>query len=116
MRVALFVTCVNDTLYPRTGRAVVRLLERLGVTVDFPAAQSCCGQPHYNSGYRRQAEPLLRRFDAAFAPYDHNVTPSGSCAAMVRDAYPASARGPRPKGGAARSPRRPRGPRPGRTS
>ncbi|WP_236239483.1 (Fe-S)-binding protein [Streptomyces sp. CC228A] len=88
MRVALFVTCVNDTLYPRTGRAVVRLLERLGVAVDFPLAQSCCGQPQYNTGYRREAEPLLRRFDAAFAPYDHVVTPSGSCAAMVRDAYP----------------------------
>ncbi|WP_377272754.1 (Fe-S)-binding protein [Peterkaempfera sp. SMS 1(5)a] len=88
MRVALFVTCVNDALYPGTGRAVVRLLERLGVTVDFPAAQSCCGQPQYNTGYRHQTEPLVRRFAAAFAGYDHVVTPSGSCAAMVRDNYP----------------------------
>ncbi|MEU7568640.1 (Fe-S)-binding protein [Streptomyces fradiae] len=88
MRVALFVTCVNDTLYPRTGRAVVRLLERLGVEVGFPAEQSCCGQPQYNTGYRREAEPLVRRFDRAFAGYEYVVTPSGSCAAMVRDAYP----------------------------
>ncbi|MCH0542427.1 (Fe-S)-binding protein [Streptomyces sp. MUM 203J] len=88
MRVALFVTCVNDTLYPRTGQAVVRLLERLGVTVGFPPEQSCCGQPQYNTGYRHETEPLVRRFDAAFGPYEYVVTPSGSCAAMVRDAYP----------------------------
>ncbi|MEU9717894.1 (Fe-S)-binding protein [Streptomyces sp. NPDC047976] len=88
MRAALFVTCVNDALYPRTGIAVVRLLERLGVQVDFPAAQSCCGQPQYNTGYRHEAEPLLRRTAAAFAGYDHVVTPSGSCAAMVREHYP----------------------------
>ncbi|MFG1810814.1 heterodisulfide reductase-related iron-sulfur binding cluster, partial [Streptomyces sp. NPDC049040] len=60
MRVALFVTCVNDVLYPGTGRAVVTLLERLGVEVDFPAGQTCCGQAHYNTGYRHQAEPLAR--------------------------------------------------------
>ncbi|RSS60830.1 (Fe-S)-binding protein [Streptomyces sp. WAC07061] len=88
MRAALFVTCVNDALYPRTGIAVVRLLERLGVQVDFPAAQSCCGQPQYNTGYRHEAEPLLRRTAAAFAGYDHVVTPSGSCAAMIREHYP----------------------------
>ncbi|AWK09180.1 Fe-S oxidoreductase [Streptomyces spongiicola] len=88
MRVALFVTCVNDTLFPRTGRAVVRLLERLGVEVDFPPAQTCCGQPQYNSGYRHQAEPLVRRHAAAFDGYDHVVTPSASCAAMVRDNHP----------------------------
>ncbi|WP_175410463.1 (Fe-S)-binding protein [Streptomyces sp. TRM64462] len=88
MRVALFVTCVNDTLFPRTGQAVVRLLERLGVDVDFPAAQSCCGQPQFNTGYRHETEPLVRRFDAAFEGYDYVVTPSGSCAAMVRDNYP----------------------------
>ncbi|MGO4458625.1 (Fe-S)-binding protein [Streptomyces sp. M-16] len=88
MRAALFVTCVNDALYPRTGIAVVRLLERLGVEVDFPAAQSCCGQPQYNTGYRRESEPLLRRTGEAFAGYDHVVTPSGSCAAMIREQYP----------------------------
>ncbi|GAA2402874.1 (Fe-S)-binding protein [Streptomyces glaucosporus] len=88
MRVALFVTCVTDTLYPGTGRATVALLERLGVEVDFPAAQSCCGQPQFNTGYRREAEPLVRRHAEAFRGYDHVVTPSGSCAAMVRENHP----------------------------
>ncbi|MGK5728836.1 (Fe-S)-binding protein [Streptomyces sp. URMC 124] len=88
MRVGLFVTCVNDTLYPRTGRAVVTLLERLGVQVDFPTGQSCCGQPFFNTGYRHRTEPLLRRYAAAFRDHDYIVTPSGSCAAMVRDNYP----------------------------
>jgi L-lactate dehydrogenase complex protein LldE len=88
LRVALFITCVNDTLYPRTGRAVVTLLERLGVRVEFPQAQSCCGQPQFNTGYRHETEPLVRRFARAFRDYDHIVTPSGSCVAMVRDNYP----------------------------
>lgn len=92
MRVALFVTCVNDLLYPDTGRAVVTLLERLGVEVDFPAAQTCCGQPQFNTGYRHATEPLVRRYAAAFDGYDCVVTPSGSCAAMVRDNYPRIAR------------------------
>jgi L-lactate dehydrogenase complex protein LldE len=88
MRVGLFVTCVNDLLYPGTGQAVVTLLERLGVEVGFPAAQSCCGQPQYNTGYRHQTEALVRRYADAFADYDHIVTPSGSCAAMIRDQHP----------------------------
>jgi L-lactate dehydrogenase complex protein LldE len=88
MRVALFVTCVNDTLYPGTGRAVVTLLRRLGVDVDFPAGQTCCGQPQYNTGYRHQAEPLALRYAQVFAGYDAIVTPSGSCGAMVRELYP----------------------------
>ncbi|CAG7657684.1 (Fe-S)-binding protein [Actinacidiphila bryophytorum] len=88
MRVALFLTCVNDMLYPDTGRAVVALLERLGVEVDFPTGQTCCGQAHYNTGYRRQAEPLARRYAEVFYGYDAVVTPSGSCAATVRHAYP----------------------------
>ncbi|GHJ32752.1 Fe-S oxidoreductase [Streptomyces hygroscopicus subsp. sporocinereus] len=88
MRVALFITCVNDTLYPRTGQAVVTLLERLGVQVGFPDGQSCCGQPQFNTGYRHETEPLVRRYAAAFRGYDYVVVPSGSCAAMVRDNYP----------------------------
>ncbi|ADI05400.1 hypothetical protein SBI_02279 [Streptomyces bingchenggensis BCW-1] len=88
MRVALFITCVNDTLYPRTGHAVVTLLERLGVEVGFPPGQSCCGQAQFNTGYRHETEPLVRRFAEAFEDYDYVVTPSGSCAAMVRDNYP----------------------------
>ncbi len=85
MRIALFITCFNDTLYPQTGRAVVTLLERLGHTVEFPLAQTCCAQLHFNTGYRPQALPLVRGFADAFAPYDAIVTPSVSCAGMVRD-------------------------------
>ncbi|MEU6808024.1 (Fe-S)-binding protein [Streptomyces sp. NPDC046831] len=88
MRVALFLTCVNDALYPGTGRAVVKLLTRLGVDVDFPEDQTCCGQAHYNTGYRHDAEPLARRFAGVFRDYDAIVTPSGSCGAMVRELYP----------------------------
>ncbi|MEV6796274.1 (Fe-S)-binding protein [Streptomyces sp. NPDC051320] len=88
MRAALFVTCVNDAVYPSTGIAVVRLLERLGVEVGFPPEQTCCGQPQFNTGYRRETEPLVRRMGRAFEGYDYVVTPSGSCAAMVRDNYP----------------------------
>ncbi|MFE0474166.1 (Fe-S)-binding protein [Streptomyces sp. NPDC058947] len=88
MRVALFLTCVNDTLYPDTGRAVVKLLSRLGVEVDFPTAQTCCGQAHYNTGYRHEAEPLARHFSDVFGGYEAIVTPSGSCGAMVRELYP----------------------------
>ncbi|MEU3077183.1 (Fe-S)-binding protein [Streptomyces laurentii] len=87
MRVALFVTCVNDALYPATGVATVRLLERLGVTVDFPAAQTCCGQPQFNTGYRAETAPLVRRTVRAFEGYEYVVTPSGSCAAMLRRHY-----------------------------
>jgi L-lactate dehydrogenase complex protein LldE len=86
--VALFVTCVNDTLYPETGKAVVRLLERLGVKVDFPMGQTCCGQAQYNTGYKRLAEPLAQRYAEVFEGYDAIVTPSGSCGAFVRDVHP----------------------------
>ncbi|WP_329585407.1 (Fe-S)-binding protein [Kitasatospora sp. NBC_01250] len=88
MRVALFITCFNDTLFPETGKAVLRLLERLGHQVDFPLGQTCCGQPQFNTGYRAEARPLVRRFAEAFAGYEAVVTPSGSCAAMVREHHP----------------------------
>jgi L-lactate dehydrogenase complex protein LldE len=88
VRVALFVACFNDTLFPDTGRAVVRLLERLGHEVDFPLEQTCCGQLHGNSGYQLEAVQLARRFVNVFAGHEVIVTPSGSCAAMVRDQYP----------------------------
>ncbi|MGX2992905.1 (Fe-S)-binding protein [Streptomyces sp. JNUCC 64] len=98
MRVALFLTCVNDTFFPDTGRAVVTLLSRLGVDVDFPVAQTCCGQPQYNTGYRHQTEPLALRYAEVFAGYDAVVTPSGSCAAMVREQYPRLGRRAREEG------------------
>jgi L-lactate dehydrogenase complex protein LldE len=88
MRIALFITCVNDLMFPHTGKAVVRVLERLGHEVDFPIEQTCCGQMHANSGYRAEAMPLVRRFIEVFRGYDAVVAPSGSCVAMVRDAYP----------------------------
>jgi L-lactate dehydrogenase complex protein LldE len=88
LRVALFITCLNDTMYPETGKAVVRLLTRLGHEVDFPAAQTCCGQMHFNTGYRDECVPLVRGFTEAFESYDAVVTPSASCGAMVRDLHP----------------------------
>ncbi len=88
MRVALFITCFNDTLFPDTGKAVVRLLERLGHQVDFPLEQTCCGQMHFNTGYQREALPLVRRFVEVFREYDAIVSPSASCVGMVREHYP----------------------------
>ena len=93
MRIGLFVTCLTDTLYPDTGKAVVTLLERLGHRVEFPMAQSCCGQMHFNTGYRAAAAPMVRGFAAAFDGYEVIVTPSASCAAMVREYHPVLAEG-----------------------
>ena len=92
MRVALFITCFNDLLFPEVGQAVVRLLRRLGHDVAFPAAQTCCGQIQFNTGYRDDCVPLVRRFVGAFAGFDAVVTPSPSCAAMVRRHHPLIAR------------------------
>jgi L-lactate dehydrogenase complex protein LldE len=91
MRVSLFITCFNDTLFPRTGRAVVRLLERLGHAVEFPMEQTCCGQMHYNTGYQREAIPLVRRFVQVFGDAEVVVSPSASCVGMVRELYPHAA-------------------------
>ena len=88
MRIALFVTCFNDTLFPATGRAVVALLERLGHAVEFPQDQTCCGQMHANTGYQTEALALARRFVRVFGDCDVVVSPSPSCVAMVRDQYP----------------------------
>jgi L-lactate dehydrogenase complex protein LldE len=82
LRVALFITCFNDTLFPATGRATVALLERLGCTVEFPPEQTCCGQMHGNSGY--EAGPLLERFGRVFAGAEAVVSPSASCVGFVR--------------------------------
>ncbi|WP_030231242.1 (Fe-S)-binding protein [Streptomyces sp. NRRL S-350] len=91
MRIALFITCFNDTVFPATGRAVVTVLERLGHTVAFPQEQTCCGQMHINTGYRTDAVPLVARFARAFGEYDAVVTPSASCAGTVREHHPALA-------------------------
>src|SRR4051812_44246670 len=88
MKVALFITCFNDTLFPSAGRAVVTLLERLGCDVEFPLEQTCCGQMHVNSGYEHEAGKLLERFPRVFARYDAVVSPSASCVAHVRERIP----------------------------
>jgi L-lactate dehydrogenase complex protein LldE len=88
VRASLFITCFNDTLFPQTGIATTRLLERLGHQVDFPAEQTCCGQMHANSGYAQEAIPLVRRFVRTFAGAETVVSPSASCVGMVRDQYP----------------------------
>lgn len=86
--VALFVTCLVDTLFPAVGRATVELLERLGLAVTFPAQQTCCGQAHINTGYQREAVGLARDFVDAFEGFDAVVVPSGSCVGTVRHLYP----------------------------
>jgi L-lactate dehydrogenase complex protein LldE len=91
MRIALFVTCFNDTLFPAVGQATVALLERLGHTVEFPEAQTCCGQMHYNTGYQREAIDLVRHFVEVFSDAEVVVAPSASCVGMVRDLYPKAA-------------------------
>jgi L-lactate dehydrogenase complex protein LldE len=87
MRIALFITCFNDTLFPETGRAVVELLERLGHEVVFPDGQTCCGQMHANTGYHAEALPLVRRFVRVFGDAATIVSPSASCVGMVREQY-----------------------------
>ena len=91
MRIALFITCFNDSLFPQTGQAVVDLLERLGCDVAFPEEQTCCGQMHFNSGYAEDGLALARRLERVFDPYEAIVSPSASCVGMVRDHCPAVA-------------------------
>jgi L-lactate dehydrogenase complex protein LldE len=91
VRVALFVTCFNDTLFPGTGKAVVTLLERLGCEVDVPLEQTCCGQMHFNSGYADEGLGLARRFERVFADAEAVVSPSASCVGMVREHCPSLA-------------------------
>jgi L-lactate dehydrogenase complex protein LldE len=85
VRVALFVTCFNDTLFPATGRAVVALLERLGCEVSFPEAQTCCGQMHGNTGYEEMGLALAERWERVFSDAEVVVSPSASCVGYVRE-------------------------------
>ena len=87
MRIALFVTCMNNAIYPRTGRAVVTVLERLGHEVVFPEPQTCCGQMHLNAGYRREGLALATSVLSSFANADAIVVPSGSCTVTMRDLW-----------------------------
>jgi L-lactate dehydrogenase complex protein LldE len=88
MRASLFITCYNDTLFPETGRAVVEVLERLGVELEFRPQQTCCGQMHANTGFRGEAFSLAKRFIHLYGQTEIVVIPSSSCVAMMRDQYP----------------------------
>jgi L-lactate dehydrogenase complex protein LldE len=87
MRASLFITCYNDTLFPETGRAVVRLLRRLGVELEFHPSQTCCGQMHANTGFRREAFCQAKRLVEMYRNVEAVVIPSSSCVAMIRDQY-----------------------------
>jgi len=87
VRIALFITCVADTMFPEAGRATVQVLERLGHEVVFPEEQTCCGQMHLNSGYRPEAARLARRFLEVFGEHEVVVAPSSSCVGAVRELY-----------------------------
>ena len=84
MKIALFITCLADAMFPEVGKSTVRVLERLGQVVGFPAEQTCCGQMHVNTGYQKQTLPLVERFVEVFSSYDAIVAPSGSCVGSVR--------------------------------
>lgn len=92
MRIALFATCLADAMFPAAAIATVRLLERLGHEVEFPAGQTCCGQMHVNTGYLREAVPLVRNHVEAFGGFDAIVAPSGSCVGSVRHQHAMVAR------------------------
>lgn len=87
-RIGLFVTCLVDLFRPSVGFASMKLLEDAGCTVEVPPAQTCCGQPAYNSGDRHDAQAVAKGVIAAFEPYDYLVAPSGSCTGMIRKHYP----------------------------
>src|SRR5713226_4480689 len=86
-RVSLFVTCIVDQVFPKVGIAMTEVLERLGYQVDFPAAQTCCGQPAFNSGYADQARQVARHFLDTFRDSEYVVVPSGSCTSMITHHY-----------------------------
>ncbi len=88
MKVSLFITCLVDQFFPEVGMSVVSVLRKLGVEVDFPPAQTCCGQPAYNSGFSVEARELAKRFIGIFEESEYVVAPSGSCTSMVRVFYP----------------------------
>ena len=88
MQISLFITCYNDTFFPQTGKAVVAVLEKLGHKVEFRPAQTCCGQMHYNTGYQKEALPMMEHFLEVFRGADAICIPSSSCVAMIRDHYP----------------------------
>jgi L-lactate dehydrogenase complex protein LldE len=87
-RVTLFIQCLVDALYPEVGESMVRVLQKLGASLSYPTDQTCCGQPAFNAGFRREARVAARRFIEIFEGADLIVSPSGSCVSMVRNHYP----------------------------
>lgn len=88
MKVSMFITCLSDSLYPRVGEAMVRLLARYGVKLDFPKTQTCCGQPAFNAGYWDEARTAAKTLLEAFNDSDFVISPSGSCTSMIHHYYP----------------------------
>ena len=88
MKIGLFIPCYVDALYPEVGVSTYKLLKSLGLDVDYPEKQTCCGQPMGNAGFERMAVPLVKKFDELFRDYDYVVAPSASCAAYVRFFHP----------------------------
>jgi L-lactate dehydrogenase complex protein LldE len=88
MKLSLMITCLGDVIRPAAGKAVVRVLRRLGHEIDFPEAQTCCGQPMFNSGYAKMAREQAKHTIRVFAGASPVIVPSGSCAAMVKVEYP----------------------------
>jgi L-lactate dehydrogenase complex protein LldE len=86
--ITLFIQCLVDSMYPEVGQAMVHLFEKLGISVDIPLDQTCCGQPAFNSGYRKEAKTAARRFIEIFENAKTIVCPSGSCVDMVKHQYP----------------------------
>lgn len=88
VKVSLFITCIADLFYPKVGQSAVNVLEKLGYEVDFPIAQTCCGQAVYNSGYKKDAIKAAKHFIKVFESKQYIVSPSGSCVGMIRKIYP----------------------------
>jgi len=84
---SIFITCLVDQLYPEVGQSMVNILRKLGVNLDFPKEQTCCGQPAFNSGYHREAKDMARRYMKIFKGNNYIIVPSGSCGAMIRVFY-----------------------------
>lgn len=88
MKASIFITCICDSLYPHVGEAMVRVLEKLGVTLDFPPEQTCCGQPALSSGYWEDARPIAEKMLTIFQNSEYVVAPAGSCITAVKEYYP----------------------------
>ncbi|WP_094604066.1 Lactate utilization protein A [Sporomusa silvacetica DSM 10669] len=88
MKASIFITCICDSMFPQVGEAMVRVLEKLGVTLDFPPEQTCCGQPALSSGYWEDARPVAETMLTAFANSQYVVAPAGSCITAVKEYYP----------------------------